>query len=264
MSRVIIKWGGGLITDKEELCVVRQDIIDKLALMTKKIHGLGYDVIIIHGAGSFGHLRAIEFDLANGRNSASDIDQDAGVELVRADMLELNKIVVQSLEGLNLPVSSHYPRDFITNTGSECKGDLTSFSITPSIHVAFGDVVICDSPRDFGILSGDDLMFRLATDLPNVSHVIFAMGDVPGLLSLPPSNPNAKLLETWSSSRGFAGVHNNSIDTTGGIFLKAKRAAGIANSVEHVWFVDGTLPERIFDIVTENCSIGTRVIQDEE
>ena len=53
--------------------------------------------------------------------------------------------------------------------------------------VTHGDVVECDGPRQFGILSGDDLVYRLATELCDVKRLVFAMGGVEGVLREPPN-----------------------------------------------------------------------------
>ena len=53
--------------------------------------------------------------------------------------------------------------------------------------VTHGDVVDCDEPLMFGILSGDDLVYRLATELSGVKRLIFAMGGVEGVLLSPPT-----------------------------------------------------------------------------
>ena len=55
MARVLMKWGGGLITEKGALRTPRRDVIDQLA------HGgpterSGNESLIVHGAGSYGHL----------------------------------------------------------------------------------------------------------------------------------------------------------------------------------------------------------------
>ena len=52
---VVIKWGGGLITFKDQLCTVNQEVIDELAEVCSKTDKR---LVIVHGAGSFGHMKA--------------------------------------------------------------------------------------------------------------------------------------------------------------------------------------------------------------
>ena len=60
------------------------------------------ELVIVHGAGSFGHMKAKEFRLAEGR--VAGISQDEAVAEVRNDMLELNQKVVSSLQSRGLDV----------------------------------------------------------------------------------------------------------------------------------------------------------------
>ena len=250
MGRIIMKWGGGLISDKSTLCKPYLDRIQNLSNCVKLLVENGHQVIIVHGAGSFGHIRAREYRLAEG--NIDNLEQNQAINLVRKDMDALNHFVMNSLNPLD--TSNHPPRNFVRNTGPTFTGKLSQF-LEPGVHITFGDVVQCDPPMDFGILSGDDLMLRLAVELPDVSHAIFAMGETAGLMT----HPNGELIPTWHRNMHFEGYHSQDVDVTGGIFLKANRASVISEHVEHVWFVDGTQTDRILEIVEEGHSIGTRI-----
>ena len=257
MGRVVMKWGGGLISDKTKLCTVLPKRIESLAHTVREIYEMGHDVVIVHGAGSFGHIRAKKYRLAEG--NIPQLDQTEAIQLVRQDMDKLHKHVLDSLG--SLPVFSHPPRDFVKNTGGSFIGDLSQFT-TSGIHVTFGDVVDCDAPADFGILSGDDLMLRLSNELPDVKFSIFAMGGTPGVMT--DSGPDAILIPRLSTDTRFSGIHDEEIDVTGGIFLKVDRAFEIAKFVEHVWFIDGHHPKRIIDILNSGDTIGTRICSEPE
>ena len=153
MGRIIMKWGGGLISDKSTLCTPRKNRISALADCVSTLADLGHDIIIVHGAGSFGHMRAREYKLAEG--NIPDLDQQEAIPKVRSDMDTLHQLVTDSLSERD--ILSHPPRDFVLNTGPTFQGDLDRF-LKPGIHITFGDVVECESPKEFGILSGDDLM----------------------------------------------------------------------------------------------------------
>ena len=60
---VVVKLGGGLITHKDKLCTVNSDVLESLA---KQLSKSSKRLVIIHGAGSFGHLKAREYRLAEG------------------------------------------------------------------------------------------------------------------------------------------------------------------------------------------------------
>ena len=69
MARVIIKLGGGLITDKTRYKVVLRDRIDAVSEVISMIIDMGHSVIVIHGAGSFGHIEAKKWDISEGLKS---------------------------------------------------------------------------------------------------------------------------------------------------------------------------------------------------
>ena len=52
-ERVVIKWGGGLITQKDRMKTVRTDVLDHLADQLESCITAGLDVVLVHGAGSF-------------------------------------------------------------------------------------------------------------------------------------------------------------------------------------------------------------------
>ena len=58
--------GGGLITDKTQLKTVREKNIEKVSKVIAEILSDDNSVILVHGAGSFGHLEAKKWKLATG------------------------------------------------------------------------------------------------------------------------------------------------------------------------------------------------------
>ena len=249
---VVIKWGGGLITHKDKLCTVNQSVIDSLADVCKKSNK---KLVIVHGAGSFGHMKAKEFRLAEGR--VAGISQDGAVSEVRNDMLQLNQKVVSSLESRGLDVKSFPPHKWAKGTGPNFSGKLPIYD---GITVVYGDVVD-DESSDFGILSGDDLMLRYATEIPGVERAIFAIGDVDGILRVPPSKAGPDdLIVEWNPSMEFEGEHAVEIDVTGGIGLKASRGAMIASKGIDVILVNGEISQRVADAIEGLPVVGTRIV----
>ena len=263
MARVIVKLGGGLITDKSEYKKVRRDRVDAVSAVIRELIDSGHSVIIVHGAGSFGHLEARKWRLSEGIVSEISEEQELAVTRVRSDMAELNEHVLESLRSFGVECDELPPRNWATGVGVDFKGDLGSFSRNPTepVPITFGDVVATPDHTRFGILSGDHVMVRLGSEIPDVSVCIFLLGDVDGLMDRPPDESGATLLTTWSVDEGFSDSHNPDVDVTGGIILKAQCASLIARNVEHVWLLNGTIPERILDVVSSGRAIGTRVLR---
>ena len=262
MPRVIVKLGGGLITDKSLYRQVRLDRIDAVSAVIKELKDLGYSVIIVHGAGSFGHLEARKWKISEGYNRDISKEQANAVTRIRSDMDDLNEYVVKSLMNAGVECEVMPPRKWATGVGVEFQGDLDSFVRDPALPVpiTFGDVVDTADDARFGILSGDHIMVRLGCEVPDVSACIFLLGDVDGLLDRPPNEPGAMLLETWKLDEGLSESHNPDVDVTGGIMLKARCASLISRRVEDVWLLNGTVPNRMLNVVSNGDTIGTRVL----
>lgn len=268
-DRVVIKWGGGLITDKSSLCTPNLDVLKQLASTVAECHAAGQEVILVHGAGSYGHLRAKNWRLNEGH--VADVPQPEGsicttqrdaVEQVRQEMLELNQHVCAALADAGISSVVHPPHQWATNTGMDFQGDLKRFTFLndDKIHITFGDVVEVEGQQQFGILSGDDLVVRLALELPRVKRLVFAIGGVDGLLRVPPEFATEDdLIENWSPDIEFEGVHQSDIDVTGGIGLKASRGAHVAAHGIEVLMVNGGIPERVLAAMLGNAVRGTVV-----
>ena len=269
VRRIVIKFGGALITKKDEECVARVEIIRNLCSVVHDISQHGIQVIVVHGAGSFGHLKAKRWRLNEGHIQGLEVvdnacqSQTEAVEQVRSDMLNLNSIVISELEKFGLNVQSHPPHAWARNLGPNFDGSIDVFTTSNSniVHVSHGDVVDVDGDARFGILSGDDLVARLSLELPGVESLIFAMGGVDGLLRVPPHVAKEEdLIEEWSPEVDYEGLHQSDIDVTGGIGLKINRGHLVAQSGVGVHLVNGEFPSRIFSLLTGKPWRGTTIL----
>ena len=267
---VVIKFGGGLITNKTKLCTPELAVINDLVDVVVQCLDSGKRVIVVHGAGSFGHLRAKYWRLNEGlvadENFVPEKDcrnQIQAVSIVRKDMLTLNSIIKSAFARRGISTTSLPPHLWAKNTGSNFDGDIaTTFASTESVPITFGDVVDCDI-GSFGILSGDDLVVRICRDVPNVKRLIFAIKGVDGIMSKPPSEAlPSDLIVEWSPSVKFTGIHHTDIDVTGGIGLKASRGAEVAAMGVDVFIVNGGYPERLIDACLGKPTRGTQIFSE--
>jgi isopentenyl phosphate kinase len=268
-ERVVIKWGGGLITDKSSLCTPDLDILERLAQTVSACQSHDIDVVLVHGAGSFGHLRAKHWRLDEGILPNVEFEPDnicssqlEAVNQVRKEMLQLNTHVCNALIQKNLTPKIHPPHLWAKNTGPNFLGSIERFleQSDSQIHVTFGDVVDVEGDQQFGSLSGDDLVVRLAIELPQVKRLVFAIKGVDGLLRFPPEQANENdLIENWSPEIEFEGTHQSEIDVTGGIGLKAARGSLIASHGIEVIMVNGGKSGRVLGAMLGNPVRGTIV-----
>tara|TARA_B100001250_G_scaffold407860_1_gene429327 strand:- start:2421 stop:3215 length:795 start_codon:yes stop_codon:yes gene_type:complete len=259
-TRLVIKMGGGLISDKSSMKKFEPEAVRRVVDALSSASEMGVSIILVHGAGSFGHLLAKKWGIAGGVESGISERQREAVSEIRSDMRELNGLVVEEFEVLGMKCSSYPPSKWATGTGPSFKGDVSIFDVDTGepTPVTFGDVVDTDDPREFGILSGDDLMLRISSEL-EVSHCIFLIGDAEGALSGPPDEDGSKLIEELRSPSQIKGKHQADIDVTGGISLKVERALEISKKVGEVWIIDGRKPERILELLTSGKTTGTKI-----
>lgn len=266
-ERVVLKWGGGLITQKDTMKTVRHAILDSLAEQLEECLLQGMDVVLVHGAGSFGHLKAKAYKLAEGKVSDANLpaerSQEEAVIDVRNDMMELNAHVLAALTKRDVSAVSLPPHQWAKNTGPNFEGDLSLFESAPPgiVVITHGDVVDCDEPARFGVLSGDDLVYRLATELSGVKRLVFAMGGVEGVLREPPNGveDGLKLIEQLHQDDVFEGEHMQAMDVTGGIGLKVQRGFQAADQGVEVLLVSGEMDTRVKDACLGNTVRGTRL-----
>jgi isopentenyl phosphate kinase len=131
------------------------------------------------------------------------------------------------------------------------------------VMVTFGDVVDCDGDKEFGILSGDDIVKRMAAEIQGIKRLVFAMGGVEGVLASPPREDDATpaLLSTLTSNDVFVGEHQQSMDVTGGIGLKVARGFEALEAGVDVWLVSGELGVRVQEACMGLPVVGTQLLE---
>ena len=179
----------GLITHKHQLCTVNLDVIKSLAEVCSKA---SKKLVIVHGAGSFGHMKAKEFRLAEGR--IPELSQDSAIADVRNDMLNLNSVVVNELRSFGLDVQSYH---LINGQREQVQIFLENY---PFIMVSLlFTVMLSMTMQRIWVLSGDDLMLRYSIEIPDVERAVFAIGGVDGILRVPPVRAGPEdLIEVWN------------------------------------------------------------------
>lgn len=155
---MILKIGGSVITDKDSVSAAKKDEIDRISLEIASFKKeVKMPLILVHGAGSFGHPQAIEH-MSKGFNAN-------GAYLTHTSVKALNSMVVDSLNkaGLNaLPV--HPLSSCLLENGNIVEFQTAQIKlmlerdIVPVLH---GDVVM-DRVLGVAVLSGDRIVPYLA------------------------------------------------------------------------------------------------------
>jgi len=193
---LIVKYGGSAITNKQSFECLDNLSLAAAAQQLKAVHSgkCWSKIVLVHGAGSFGHFHAKNYGLKSGGSAALSTDLNAlgpwysGLVLTRQSVLKLNKHIVDAHIAWDIPVATissfpstitGYPPNItktamkrtlhesfyppINPSGSRIVeagalglvADVLKVGIVPVLH---GDVVL-DRDQRCAILSGDHIIY---------------------------------------------------------------------------------------------------------
>lgn len=225
---VLLKLGGSIITDKTQPFTARIDVIERLATEIKNAlteRGADLQLIIGHGAGSFGHEAAAKYQTHKGAISG---DSWLGFADVAAAAAELNHIVMAALRAVGVPAIRFQPSASTRTRGEQ----LMYFETFPLkevlqhglVPVVYGDVSV-DANQGMSIVSTEKLFDNLARELS--PGRILLCGRVAGVYDADPAlNPDAELYDSidrsdWAAIEAQLGGAQG-VDVTGGMLTKVR------------------------------------------
>lgn len=255
----LVKLGGSVITDKARPMAFRHQVARRLARELAPFAGEG--LVVVHGAGSFGHVKAAEYGLAQGM---TDHRQVEGTAIVQRDVRDLNLRMLDALIGAGIPAVSLPPATWLElEDGRMVHFDAVPFQRTIArglVPVTFGDVLM-DTERGVSIASGDLLMAGLAAVFkPELAA--FVTG-VDGVYDGEPGAPGSRLLRTVSPDGArVAGTSAGEgiADVTGSMGGKLAEAFEVAASSRETWIIGGNRPGRLRSLMEGRRVKGTRVL----
>ncbi len=251
---VAIKLGGSIITQKSRFKTPEPAAIDALCALIGEYHKKGVKFIVVHGAGSYAHIPAKEYGLADGIKTEEGLVHYASVHSLCE---ELSTIITNSLIRHGVPAISFHPATFVTqNKKLPVKIDdklLLRYLKEGFVPVTHGDVVLDKSLRT-SIISGDGLMDHFGKELAD--KLIYA-SDVDGLLSS--LDVKGELIRDVTK-KNFDGVYrmvsgSQHTDVTGGMSGKIKNLMTLKCPT---YLVNGKHPNRIRSILDGKKDIYTK------
>jgi isopentenyl phosphate kinase len=253
----LIKLGGSILTDKRKKDCFRQDIMKQLATEIKKADK---KVTLVHGAGSFGHILAKEYDLKNGYQNKRQLQ---GFSLTQAKVQTLNSMVLQSLHDQDIPAVSLPPHAFLQlDNHRVSRIDYTlidSYLQQNFMPVTFGDVAL-DKTLGFSICSGD-LLIQLFAAHFKPEKVIFVI-DEDGLFSANPKlEPNAEFISTITAVelKNLSTSADKHADVTEGMKGKINTIQQVASLGIDTIVVNGNKPQRLYDALVGRETLCTHI-----
>jgi isopentenyl phosphate kinase len=225
---VIVKLGGSVITRKREVEKLRPKVLARLAREVGEVRDRR--VVLLHGAGSFGHPGAKRFGLARPPGEgASGADRVRGAAIVASEVRRLHLAVVRELVHagglpLSVPMATH---------ARNRAGELVHLDPAPVraaleggfLPVSFGDVVP-DEAWGTSILSADTIALALVPAL-GAERVVF-VSDVEGVLEGRPGRRRSVVRNLTQDTVNALRPAPGAADVTGGIRAKATVMLAIA------------------------------------
>ena len=251
---VIVKFGGSLITDKSS---------DKPKINHLHLEAIGnilnqnnYDLIIVHGAGSFGHPIAKKYNISVGLDGS--LKQKKAIKETREQVQELNNILCNYMNMKGINTASIVPSSTMVTNGPkeiiDFPFELFDNALNENkVPVTFGDVTQ-DEKQGISILSGDILMMEL-TKYYRPLYSIFVM-DHPGVYDGDPNNPESKIKSVINieTIRNLSS-NQKGADVTGGLVGKIECAVEMANYSD-TWITNLDLLKGFF----EKKPLGSKVV----
>ena len=226
---IILKIGGSILTEKdsaepkvdyENLNRIAEEIRQSLyaeEISNDLIDGL----VIVHGAGSFGHPPAKKYQIGEPFEMKDYFSKKIGFSEVQNEVKKLNSIICETLIEYGIPAVAMPPSAFIKSHKkriSDCNLELLKSYIDEGfVPVLFGDVVIDDVVK-IAVISGDQILQYIAKFLKSDRIVLGT--DVDGVYTADPRiiSDAAKLDEISYdemlelASLGSKVLHNRSVE----------------------------------------------------
>lgn len=229
---IILKIGGSALTIKD----AKTPTLDGKNL-ERIAHEASYyndDMIIVHGAGSFGHIYAQQYKIGDKPIAPKDDYKIEGMCIIQSSMQLFNHKIVTKLQEKGIPAIGLKPSSFIMTRNKRI--DVFDTNMVKRyvdegfVPVLYGDAVLdLNDDIKFAILSGDQIITHLAKEL-QCNRVILS-SDVDGIYTdNPKNNPDAELIEIVTRDTQLKVTENkNQADVTGGMMGKINELLALAD-----------------------------------
>lgn len=259
---IILKIGGSILTNKD---ATKSEIDERnLSRIAKEIKSsLDNDfkeIIIVHGAGSFGHPPAKEYKIGEPFNKEEYPQKKIGFSKTQNAVKKLNMLICEEFIKEDLPVVAIPASSFMVATNKRItEGNLDSFKRYLNkgfIPVIYGDVVL-DNNLEICVISGDQIIQYLAKNL-NPDKVILGT-DVDGVYNKnPKTHSDAVFFDKFSSLEDLDTLEGTTnIDVTGGMVGKIKELLYLADLGIESKIINAEIENNIFKALNNDQVKGT-------
>ncbi|MFH0863128.1 MAG: isopentenyl phosphate kinase [Candidatus Altiarchaeota archaeon] len=262
MRPTILKLGGSLITRKEEDKpeVNRKTLIRLAKEISESMKTRKMSLIIVHGAGPYGHVPAKEYALTGGNKGRKQV---RGMVVTHQRMEELNAEVVGALVDAGLDAMAFQPSAGgvmedrrLVSFPLESVERMLALGIVP---VMYGDV-LPELKTGLNILSGDHLVPYLAEKL-GADRVVIATSHN-GVYDRDPDEKGALKIGVLDE-RTVAMLEprkTKGTDVTGGIGRKVRELMALSRHGVRSEIISGNEPGYVKRALLGEEGIGTRIL----
>ena len=237
---IILKIGGSILTEKDSAePKVDYDNLNRIAeeiresLYAEEIsNDLMDGLVIVHGAGSFGHPPAKKYQIGEPFEMKDYLEKRIGFAEVQNEVKKLNSIICESLIAHGIPCIAIPPSSFITSHNKRIYDfdlDLLKVYLREGfVPVLFGDVVIDDEVK-IAVISGDQILQYIAKFLKSDRIVLGT--DVAGVYTKnPKTHDDAVHIDEVNSIEDIKFLESTTnVDVTGGMVGKVKELLDLAD-----------------------------------
>jgi isopentenyl phosphate kinase len=259
---IILKIGGSILTNKDST----ESEVDNVSLkriaseIKASLDNSDKELIIVHGAGSFGHPLAKEYKIGEPFDAEDYPQKRIGFCKTQNAVKKLNMLICEAFIEEGLPVVSIPASSFMSATNKRItEGNLDYFNRYLKkgfIPVIYGDVVL-DSQLEICVISGDQLIQYLAMNL-NPTQVILGT-DVDGVYNKnPKTHDDAIFFDKFSSLDDLETLEGTTnIDVTGGMVGKIKELLYLADLGIESKIINAEVKDNIFKVLENKDVKGT-------
>jgi isopentenyl phosphate kinase len=270
-TMIILKLGGSILTEKDSsVPKVNHDILNMIAIEIKNYltnvddsrNNVDNSLIIVHGAGSFGHPTAKKYKIGTPFNSDEYNEKRIGFSLTQNHVKKLNNIICSVFVDYNIPCVSIQSSAIITSKNKRINNFnlelIKKYLEEGFIPVFYGDVVLDDDIK-IAVISGDQILTYLAKHLK--SNKVILGTDVDGVYNKNPKKyDDAKLIKCLSSLDDLDQLDSTTnIDVTGGMVGKISELLELAKYGVESKIVNATISGIITKALEDKNVRGTLV-----
>ena len=258
---IILKIGGSILTNKDAVSEVDTKSLKRIASEIKSSLDNSFkELIIVHGAGSFGHPPAKKYKIGERFDESEYPQKRIGFCETQNAVKKLNMYICEAFIDEGLPVVAIPASSFMRATNKRItEGNLDSFKRYLDkgfIPVIYGDVVL-DEELEICVISGDQLIQYLAKNL-NPDMVVLGT-DVDGVYNKnPKTHDDAIFFDKFSSLDDLDTLEGTTnVDVTGGMVGKIKELLYLADLGIESKIINAEVENNIFKVLENEDVKGT-------